>query len=229
MLHCSRDNYWKELAEQCVDHGVGVGLILTPNCYIDAATLGMHIDPKPAVLPISLVGVVPGITGGDMYFLPRFNSERDVAVLCSYTSQIMRHETHLSLAMLERTSVKAYSSNSLERTAANVECGILGADTALLPVSWDINSQLDCIVITKSAVALLDTTIRARYVSPLGSANVPWSPRGTAWFSKTFSHDAAESRQSRAAICEHAGRGHEQWWYVVHRLWVSWLFSISPH
>ena len=45
--------------------------------------------------------------------------------------------------MLERTLVKAYSSNSLERTAANLECGILGADTTLLPVSWDIDSQLD--------------------------------------------------------------------------------------
>ena len=38
--------------------------------------------------------------------------------------------------MLERTSVKAYSSDSLERTAANLECGILGADMTLLPVSW---------------------------------------------------------------------------------------------
>ena len=89
----SRDNYWKEVAEQCVDHGAGVGLILTPNCYINAATLGMYIDPKPAVLLIFLVGVVPRITGSDMYFLPRFDPEHDVAILCSYTSQIMRHET----------------------------------------------------------------------------------------------------------------------------------------
>ena len=65
MLHRSRDNYWKDLAEQCVDHGAGVGVILTPNCYIDAATLGRYIDPKPVVLLIFLVGVVPRIN-----FLP---------------------------------------------------------------------------------------------------------------------------------------------------------------
>ena len=40
-LFSSRDNYWKELAEECVDHGVGVTLILAPNRYVDAATLGM--------------------------------------------------------------------------------------------------------------------------------------------------------------------------------------------
>ena len=49
-LYRSRDNYWKELAEECVDHGVGVSLILTPNRYIDAATLGMHTELKPAFL-----------------------------------------------------------------------------------------------------------------------------------------------------------------------------------
>ena len=92
MLHRSRDNYWKELAEECLDHGVGVGVSLTPDRYIDVATLGMYIDPKPVVLIISLVGVVARITGGDMYFLPRFDPDHDVAVLYSYTSQIMRHE-----------------------------------------------------------------------------------------------------------------------------------------
>ena len=93
MLRRSWDNYWKELAEECPDHGVGVGVSLTPDRYIGVATLGMYIDPKPAVLLIFFVGVMPGITGGDIYFLPRFGPERDVAVLCSCTSQIMRHET----------------------------------------------------------------------------------------------------------------------------------------
>lgn len=54
MLYRSRDNYWKELAEECVDHGVGVSLILTPNRYIDVATLGMYTEPKPAALLICL-------------------------------------------------------------------------------------------------------------------------------------------------------------------------------
>ena len=52
MLYRCRDNYWKELAEECVDHGVGVSLILTPNRYIDVATLGMCIEPKPVALLI---------------------------------------------------------------------------------------------------------------------------------------------------------------------------------
>ena len=55
MLYRSRDNYWKELAEECVDHGVGVSLFLTPNRYIDVATLGMYIGPKPALLLIYIL------------------------------------------------------------------------------------------------------------------------------------------------------------------------------
>jgi protein transport protein SEC24 len=49
-LYRIRDNYWKELAEECVGHGVGVSLVLFPSRYIDAATLGTHIGLKPAVL-----------------------------------------------------------------------------------------------------------------------------------------------------------------------------------
>jgi len=49
-LYCSRDNYWKELAEECVDHGVGVSLVLTPNRYIDVATLGIYIELWPVSL-----------------------------------------------------------------------------------------------------------------------------------------------------------------------------------
>ena len=48
-LFRSRDSYWKELAEECVDHGVGVNLILTPNRYVDTATLGGYIQLRPAI------------------------------------------------------------------------------------------------------------------------------------------------------------------------------------
>ena len=43
-LFRSRDSYWKELAEECVDHRVGVTLILTPNRYGDTATLGGYFE-----------------------------------------------------------------------------------------------------------------------------------------------------------------------------------------
>ena len=56
----------------------------------------------------------------------------------------MKRATSAPFACNARTDFgEAYSSNPLERTAANLECGILGADTTLLPVSWNINSQLD--------------------------------------------------------------------------------------
>lgn len=39
-LFVPQDIFWRNLAEECVDAGVGVNLFLFPNQYIDVATLG---------------------------------------------------------------------------------------------------------------------------------------------------------------------------------------------
>jgi len=35
-----QDIFWRNLAEECVDAGVGVNMFLFPNQYIDVATIG---------------------------------------------------------------------------------------------------------------------------------------------------------------------------------------------
>jgi protein transport protein SEC24 len=35
-----RDNSWREMAEECVDCGVGVTMVLAPSHWIDVATIG---------------------------------------------------------------------------------------------------------------------------------------------------------------------------------------------
>jgi protein transport protein SEC24 len=35
-----RDDSWKEMAEECVDCGVGVTMVLAPSHWMDVATIG---------------------------------------------------------------------------------------------------------------------------------------------------------------------------------------------
>jgi len=70
-LHKPRDKLYLDVAEECIDDGVGVTLFLAPNQYMD----------------IGSVGALANVTGGDIYFHPRYEGERDRDVM---DSQIRR-------------------------------------------------------------------------------------------------------------------------------------------
>ncbi|KAG0377736.1 COPII coat Sec23p-Sfb3p heterodimer component [Mortierella sp. AD032] len=60
-LFAPQDDFYKKLAESCVDAGLSIDLFLFPNAYIDVATLGC----------------LPSITGGESHMFANFNAARD--------------------------------------------------------------------------------------------------------------------------------------------------------
>ncbi|RUO96086.1 LOW QUALITY PROTEIN: hypothetical protein BC936DRAFT_142654, partial [Jimgerdemannia flammicorona] len=93
-LFTPQDGSYRSLAEQCVDDGVCVDLFLFPNAYIDVATIGRYCLKKfvGALIFILIIaqlyqitllivfifsGVLPAITGGEMYYYPHFDRSRD--------------------------------------------------------------------------------------------------------------------------------------------------------
>ena len=94
-----------------------------------------------------IIGVVPAITGGDTFFFPRFDPERDEAVLSSYISRIVRRETGYQCTFRLRCSnglsVKAYYGTFLERTATDLECGTMDMDKSILAVIEHQGNALD--------------------------------------------------------------------------------------
>ncbi|KAI1311905.1 COPII coat Sec23p-Sfb3p heterodimer component [Mortierella claussenii] len=60
-LYAPQDDFYKKLAESCVDAGMSIDLFLFPNAYVDVATLGC----------------LPSITGGETQMFLNFNAARD--------------------------------------------------------------------------------------------------------------------------------------------------------
>ncbi|KAF9113401.1 COPII coat Sec23p-Sfb3p heterodimer component [Mortierella sp. AM989] len=60
-LYAPQDDFYKDLAESCVDAGISIDLFLFRNTYIDVATLGC----------------LSSITGGETYMFANFNAAKD--------------------------------------------------------------------------------------------------------------------------------------------------------
>lgn len=84
----SRDDTWRDIGEQCAEEGIGVSMFLGMSRPIDVGTIGNCVNgPFCQVVNSLFPGVVPSITGGELFFHPRFDSTRDGVVL---TSQLRR-------------------------------------------------------------------------------------------------------------------------------------------
>lgn len=128
-LFIPREVSWKEMGEECVDCGVGVSMVLAPSRWADIGT----------------IGIVPKLTGGDLYFHPKFDPERDFGVLYSQIRRFMDRETGYQATLKLRCTtgihVDAYYGNGWER-AGNIDLAAVDADKSLY-ASLNYVSALD--------------------------------------------------------------------------------------
>ncbi|CED84222.1 transport protein sec24 [Phaffia rhodozyma] len=118
-LFVPQDIFWRNLAEECVDLGVGVNLFLFPNQAIDVATLG----------------ALPHTTGGDLFFLPKFDPVRGGGRMRAAMEQFVHRETGYNATLKIRCStglhVDQYFGSFLQRSLYDVEFASIDADKAL--------------------------------------------------------------------------------------------------
>ncbi|BGO91181.1 hypothetical protein NBRC10512_005725 [Rhodotorula toruloides] len=114
-----QDPFYRIAAEECVEAGIGINLFLFPSQYIDAATLG----------------ALPGLTGGDLFFHPRFNPVRDGRTLRAELGRVLQRETAYSVTMRIRCSnglrVADHYGNFFQRNVTDLEFGTIDADKAV--------------------------------------------------------------------------------------------------
>lgn len=91
-LFVPQDPFYRTMAEEAVEAGVGINLFLFPSQFIDVASLG----------------VLAGLTGGDVFFHPRFDPVRDGLKLHSQLSRVLTRETAYSVTMRIRCSEGMY-------------------------------------------------------------------------------------------------------------------------
>lgn len=118
-LFTVQDPFYRVSAEECVEAGIGINLFLFPSQYIDAATLG----------------VLPALTGGDLFFHPRFDPVRDGKPLREEIGRVVKRETAYSVTMRIRCSnglrISDHFGNFFQRNITDLEFGTLDADKAI--------------------------------------------------------------------------------------------------
>ena len=91
-LFVPQDPFYRSIAEEAVEAGIGINLFLFPSQFIDVASLG----------------VLAGLTGGDVYFHPRFDPVRDGIKLQSQLKRVLTRETGYGVTMRVRCSEGEY-------------------------------------------------------------------------------------------------------------------------
>ncbi|KAI0935116.1 hypothetical protein AcV7_004011 [Taiwanofungus camphoratus] len=146
MLFIPRDETWKEIAEQCAEEGIGVSMFLGMSRPID----------------IGSVGVVSSVTGGELYFHPRFDPIRDTMVLSSQIKRLLSRTTGYNCTMRVRCSnglrITQHRGNFYESPTMDIEFGTLDADKAI-SVSFDHSRALDERQFAFFQCAVLYTTV----------------------------------------------------------------------
>ncbi|KAI5477132.1 protein transport protein SEC24 [Pseudohyphozyma bogoriensis] len=145
-LFASQDTFYRTTAEECVEAGVGVNVFLFPTQYIDVAS----------------IGVLPGLTGGELFFHPRFEPVRDGGKLRAEIKRVASRETGYSVTMRIRCSnglrVADHFGNFFQRNVTDLEFGTLDSDKAIAArikhegkLDEKVDAHFQCAVLYTSA------------------------------------------------------------------------------
>ncbi|KAI5888444.1 vWA-like protein [Schizophyllum commune H4-8] len=117
-LHRPSSPFWPRLAERCVQCGVGVSLFLAPGRPVGVAS----------------VATLPNLTGGDIFFHPRFEYAVDAPILSSEVRRLVGRKTVYDAVVRVRCSeglhITAHQGAFTQTSPTDLEFGVMSADTA---------------------------------------------------------------------------------------------------
>lgn len=111
-LYSPRNVFWKNVADECADEGVGVSMFLAPSSFLDVASIS-KLFCSVFVFVTEVVGGYPvSITGGELFYHPRFNPERDSLTLLGQLGRLVQRWTVYNCMMRVRCSTGSFYSRA---------------------------------------------------------------------------------------------------------------------
>lgn len=148
-LYAPQDDFYKKLAESCVDAGLSIDLFLFPNAYVDVATLGC----------------LSTITGGETHMFTNFNADRDGVKLAGEINRLVTRPFGFNALMRVRCStglrVAEHFGNFHMKNSTDLEIAGLDSEKAY-GVLVKHDGRLDEKTEASFQVALLYTTADGR-------------------------------------------------------------------
>ncbi|KAJ3776258.1 sec24-related protein [Lentinula raphanica] len=154
VLYKPRDPLWTQIGEECAEEGIGVSLFLGNSKFVDVAS----------------VGAVASITGGDIFFHPRFDLPRDGPVLESQMQRLFRRTSGYDCMTRVRCSrglrVADHYGNFYLQNSTDMATGVMDADKSF------------CVSLTHAATSLTGSGLDPREYAYLQCAVLYTSPEG---------------------------------------------------
>ena len=130
-LFTPADPFWRLAAEDAAECGVGINLFLFPEQYTDIAS----------------IGVLPGTTGGEVFFHPKFQPVRDRGTLYEEIKGTIMRETVYNVTLRIRCSnglrVSDHIGNYYQRSMTDLEFGTIDESKAFAAVVKHEGARLD--------------------------------------------------------------------------------------
>ncbi|CAO1626197.1 unnamed protein product [Parajaminaea phylloscopi] len=118
-LFVPADGFYRGVAEECVEAGIGINSFVFPSQYIDVAS----------------ISALCGTTGGDIFFHPRFDPVRDGVKLQGQVQRTVLREVGYNATVRLRCSnglnPTQHYGNFYQRNATDLEFGNIDADEAI--------------------------------------------------------------------------------------------------
>jgi protein transport protein SEC24 len=107
-----RDRSWRDIGEESAMEGIGINMVLAPSKFIDIGSIGMlPLYETKKYGPTWCAGVAASISGGEIFFHPRFSPARDEMMLTSQLQRLMRRTQGYNCVMRIRCSTGYISSS----------------------------------------------------------------------------------------------------------------------
>ncbi|KAJ7599086.1 sec24-related protein [Mycena floridula] len=148
-LYSPRHSEWTIIGEHCAENGIGVNMFLGMSQYID----------------IGSIGAVASISGGDIFFHPRFEYIRDGPIITSQLHRLVRRMVGYNCTVRIRCSkgleIEKHLGNFLQQTPTDLAFGVLDADKAF-SVSLQHSGTLSSREYSHIQSALLYTSVEGQ-------------------------------------------------------------------